>query len=107
MNSIFSLIIGKYTKFYKFLYNKSYIFIVLNILTIFNCEVDAIFEKDVDMANYQYSDDSSNIPSSNIKNSEISVRKISIRIRFGSNSFATANVTVTLPLPLPLQVYKI
>ena len=64
MNSIFSLIIGKYTKFYKFLYNKSYIFIVLNILTIFNCE--AIFEKDVNMANYQYSDDSSNIPSSNI-----------------------------------------
>jgi hypothetical protein len=98
MNSIFSLIIGKYTKFYKFLYNKSYIFIVLNILIIFNCEVNAIFEKDVDMANYQYSNDSSNIPSSNIKNSEISNIKLVFE-KYRSRSDLDRILLLALTLP--------
>jgi len=39
----------------------SYIIIVLKILTICNCGEKAIFEKDFDIANYKYSNDSSNI----------------------------------------------
>jgi len=53
----------------------SYIFIVLNIFILCNCEVNAIFEKDFDTTNYKYSNDSSNIPSSDI-NSEISNIKL-------------------------------